>query len=705
MPEDYRILAELRGFKWLGPEVSNNQTKTGWKCPKGHDWLATYNTIQQGNGCPHCIRKLPEDYHELAESRSFKWLGPEAKSVNIKTTWGCSQGHKWEAVYANISYGYGCPDCKRQKLSLQRLKKPADYHALAKSRGFKWIGPKVKGVTVKTKWECSQGHKWEVGYNSIQGGNGCPHCGNASSAHKRKKKPEDYRVLAKKRGIIWLGPEVKNNQTKTKWQCPKGHTWETGYNNILSGRGCPECAIQDRANKKRKKPGDYHALATERGFEWLGPEVKDAHAKTKWKCTKGHEWEANYNAIQQKTGCPYCAGLAPKFPEDFHEIAKIHDLIWLGPEVPKINMKTKWQCPKGHIWKAPYNRIQQGRGCKKCATEIHAEKRRTKPDKYHKLAKTRGFKWLGDKVINNNAKTKWQCELGHKWHAPYSSIQQGYGCPYCSGNAPKKPEDYHQLAKDRGFEWLGPEASTTNNRMTYWQCSENHKWRTSYGHISQGKGCPYCAGNAPKKIDDYYALAKEKKIKWTGKELPPNTITRTDWACKIGHKWELSYSNVRNGQGCPYCIRPSSGEEVIANLLKKFGYNYHRQFSFNECHSKKGYHLYFDFLVIFSSDHQGLIEFDGEQHLRPIDYFGGEESFQRIVENDSIKNQFALDYNIPLLRVPWGDLDNAEQILLDWIDSIQGKAVRINKKPKGANELYKKGKGWKTVTQLTLFDI
>ena len=40
---------------------------------------------------------------------------------------------------------------------------------------------------------------------------------------------------------------------------------------------------------------DYHALATERGFHWLGPEVHTAHDKTSWRCEEGHQWEAAYS--------------------------------------------------------------------------------------------------------------------------------------------------------------------------------------------------------------------------------------------------------------------------------------------------------------------------------------------------------------------------------------------------------------------------
>ena len=36
-----------------------------------------------------------------------------------------------------------------------------------------------------------------------------------------------------------------------------------------------------------------------------------------------------------------------------------------------------------------------------------------------------------------------------------------------------------------------------------------------------------------------------------------------------------------------------------------------------------------------------------------IDYFGGNESFQVLKENDELKNQYAVSHNIPLVRIPY----------------------------------------------------
>lgn len=69
--------------------------------------------------------------------------------------------------------------------------------------------------------------------------------------------------------------------------------------------------------------------------------------------------------------------------------------------------------------------------------------------------------------------------------------------------------------------------------------------------------------------------------------------------------------------------------------------------------------LKFDF-KLFIGDNIILIEFDGVQHFRPIERFGGLEYFQIRKERDEIKNKYCKDNNIPLYRLTYLDFDNHE---------------------------------------------
>jgi len=297
----------------------------------------------------------------------------------------------------------------------------------------------------------------------------------------RRKLPEDYRLLASEHGLTWIGPEVPNTNTKTTWQCEEGHQWESTYGNVYMGHGCPYCA-----GKAPKTPEDYHALAKEKGFEWVGPPVRKTSIKTTWRCSEGHEWETSYGNIYMGHGCPYCSGSRRLTEEHYHELADSRGFRWLGPCVRNNRTKTTWECSSGHQWQAPYNSIRRGLGCPHCA-----QRAKKTDDDYSALAKQRGFKWIGGNPGSVLEKTLWECSEGHQWEARYSDIDTGYGCPFCAGTIPKTPADYHELAAERGFRWLGPEVPTTHDKTT-WECGEGHLWEARYNDIQSGRGCPTC---------------------------------------------------------------------------------------------------------------------------------------------------------------------------------------------------------------------
>ena len=54
-----------------------------------------------------------------------------------------------------------------------------------------------------------------------------------------------------------------------------------------------------------------------------------------------------------------------------------------------------------------------------------------------------------------------------------------------------------------------------------------------------------------------------------------------------------------------------------------------------------------------------VIEFQGAQHYKVIEYFGGEEQFKKQVRYDNIKRAYCKNHNIKLIEIPYNytDLD------------------------------------------------
>ena len=70
----------------------------------------------------------------------------------------------------------------------------------------------------------------------------------------------------------------------------------------------------------------------------------------------------------------------------------------------------------------------------------------------------------------------------------------------------------------------------------------------------------------------------------------------------------------------------------------------------------------YDFYI---PDYNLLIEFQGIQHEKPIEYFGGEQRLANQQEHDRRKRQYTKDNNIRLLEIWYYDIDNIQNILDD----------------------------------------
>ena len=85
-----------------------------------------------------------------------------------------------------------------------------------------------------------------------------------------------------------------------------------------------------------------------------------------------------------------------------------------------------------------------------------------------------------------------------------------------------------------------------------------------------------------------------------------------------------------------------------------------RQYTFDNC--RNIYPLPFDFYLI---DYNICIEYDGEQHYKPNNFFGGIDKFNYIQINDKIKITYCTDNSIKLFRIKYNNsiVDNINMIL------------------------------------------
>lgn len=103
----------------------------------------------------------------------------------------------------------------------------------------------------------------------------------------------------------------------------------------------------------------------------------------------------------------------------------------------------------------------------------------------------------------------------------------------------------------------------------------------------------------------------------------------------------------------------SKGELKIINILKENNINYKNEIEFTDLKSQKNKPLRFD-IGVYNNNNQliCLIEYDSEIHFHFNKFFHKTKSnFNKRRGYDRIKNGYCLQKNIPLIRIPYWDLN------------------------------------------------
>lgn len=134
------------------------------------------------------------------------------------------------------------------------------------------------------------------------------------------------------------------------------------------------------------------------------------------------------------------------------------------------------------------------------------------------------------------------------------------------------------------------------------------------------------------------------------------------WKCKCdcGKITYVSTNHLSDGhtKSCG-CNTESRGEEKIRFFLQSLNINFETQKTFNKCKNPKTDALFrFDFYLF---DYNCCIEYDGILHFKESSLC--RDTLEERQYRDNIKNQYCKDNNIKLIRIPYTEFDNIEEIL------------------------------------------
>jgi hypothetical protein len=195
--------------------------------------------------------------------------------------------------------------------------------------------------------------------------------------------------------------------------------------------------------------------------------------------------------------------------------------------------------------------------------------------------------------------------------------------------------------------------------------------QTPSSHL-HGRGCYQCnerkRGNQFMKRDEFIQRAKDvhgDKYGYDnvvmGKGVYKDRVLIT--CPKHGDFPQTPWNHI-GGAGCPVCLEPR-GESKIRNILKSMNVDFSKEHVFDDCVNtnngeKRCKKLQFDF---YFPSKNIAIEYDGIHHFKPVKRFGGIERFNTQKINDKIKDEYCEKMGIKLVRIPYTEFKNLEEIL------------------------------------------
>ena len=273
---------------------------------------------------------------------------------------------------------------------------------------------------------------------------------------------------------------------------------------------------------------------------------------------------------------------------------------------------------------------------------------------------------LGE-YVNSSTKTLIKHNIcGHEYEVkPNYFLYSNNRCPLCRnklrGAKTKTHDTFTKEVEDKfnGDIKVTSKYTGVKDSILVKHVSCGYEWETTPNSLlSRSKGCPKCVrddiNKGQRKTNEEFD--KEIKEKYNGDFIRLSDYTTANEKINILHtkcgksNW-VKASHILESPMCRYC-KSSNGEKYIRYILEENNIKFIEEHKFPELRtdSRTITSLRYDFYL---TELNILIEYQGIQHFKPIDTFGGEERFKYQQEKDNIKRAFAKENNIKLIEIPY----------------------------------------------------
>ena len=459
--------------------------------------------------------------------------------------------------------------------------------ATAAARGGQLLDDRYLGVNVHYRFRCAQGHEWQASGHSVLGGSWCKRCSDGERSLARRD-PEGLvrlQAVAAAKGGVCLSQSYTSRNGRYRFRCVQGHEWDATGRTVIGGTWCRQCSDQERSLAGRDPEGlaRLQAAAAAKGGVCLSQTYTNQHARYRFRCAQGHEWETQGQGVLRDGWCPSCAFDAKRLSlAVFQEIAAQRGGQCLSQTYQDSKTKLTWMCGKGHVWQAAVHSVKRGAWCPECAHADRIEQegspdrldeiRTMAPDPASPLDRLKNaatiahVQLLDERWRGWSAQYRLRCTAGHVWSRIAKQIvyEGPVACPEC-----RRIEQLARLitvVEQNGSicldtHWHGFQAKYR------FRCATGHLWQRSAAVVLSLNcvACPQCTRQA----------AREKKLLPNGLEQLRTAATARGGQllddrylglavhyrlrCNQGHEWEAVGSTVLRGNWCPQCSREENG--------------------------------------------------------------------------------------------------------------------------------------------------
>lgn len=282
---------------------------------------------------------------------------------------------------------------------------------------------------------------------------------------------------------------------------------------------------------------------------------------------------------------------------------------------------------------------------------------------------------ISKKVSNAIEDLIWNCPIHGNFNKSWNEIKNGSYCPACgklkATTSRRNSIEYVKSKYEEKDLILMTDIYLNNEEQLPFICNK-HKDKSiqfvSFGSLITGGGCKYCSKESylEKVTKSHEQFCREVKDKHGDKYIVIGKYTGCKdyieiFCSNCKESFFIAPHHLLEGHGCSNCNK-SIGESVIEQLLLKSDAIFIKQHKFDNCRGIKR-KLPFDFAIFYNNKLKYLIEYNGIQHYKPVEMFGGQKQLEKQQYYDNIKVDYCKNNNINLIVIPYWKFKNIESIL------------------------------------------